>query len=231
MKALLVRDVMTKDVVTVRTFASFREIVQTMLAHDIGAIPVVDSMGHAVGIVSRTDLIAKEASEPAGLQGVWRLLSRRGRAAQARREATNAARLMGTGLVSVDADAGVARVVDLMQRHAVTHLPVVDERNVVVGIVSRGDLLRVFLRDDAEIREDVIRDVLIEALDAERDAIEVTVNGGIVTLSGTMDRASTAAHAVRLARAVPGVVDVVGKLHWRVDDTSPIGVGQTGPLF
>jgi len=231
MKAQLVRDVMTKDVVTVRTFAPFRELVQTMLAHEIGALPVVDSMGHAVGIVSRTDLIAKEAPEPGGPLQAWRMLSHRSRKAQARREATSAARLMAADLVTVDGDAGVARAVDLMQRHAVTHLPVVDERNAVVGIVSRGDLLRVFLRDDAEIREDVIRDVLIDALDAERDTIDVDVSGGIVTLSGTVDHASTAAYAIRLARAVPGVISVVGKLHWKVDDTSPVGAGRTGPLF
>jgi CBS domain-containing protein len=138
---------------------------------------------------------------------------------------------MAAGLVTVGADAGVARAVDLMQRHTVTHLPVVDERNVVIGIVSRGDLLRVFLRDDAEIHEDVIRDVLIEGLDADRDAIDVDVSAGIVTLSGTVDHASTAAYAVRLTRAVPGVIDVVGKLHWRVDDTGPVGAGRPGPLF
>jgi CBS domain-containing protein len=104
------------------------------------------------------------------------------RVAQALREATSAARLIAADLVTVGAEAGVARAVDLMQRHAVTYLPVVDECNVVVGIVSRSDLLRVFLRDDAEIREDVIRDVLIEGLDADRDAIEVDVSAGIVTL-------------------------------------------------
>jgi CBS domain-containing protein len=227
MKAQLVRDAMTKDVVTVRSFAPFREIVQTMVAHDLGAIPVVDSMGHAVGIVSRTDLIAGGEAGRGARARARKLLSRRGRQARARRAATTAARLMATDLVTVRADAGVARAVYLMQRHAVTHLPVVDEHNVVVGILARADLLRAFLRDDAEIREDVIRDVLIEALDADRDTLEVTVGGGVVTLSGTVDQASTAAYAVRLAREVPGVIDVVGRLHWRVDDSGPVGAGRT----
>ena len=77
----------------------------------------------------------------------------------------------------------------------------------------------------------LVRDVLIEALDAERDTIEVDVSGGIVTLSGTVGHASTAAYAVRLVRAVPGVIGIVGKLHWRVDDDGPVGAGRTGPLF
>jgi CBS domain-containing protein len=234
MNTLLVEDVMTKDVVTVRSYAPFREIVQVMLANDIGAVPVVDSMGHAVGIVSRTDLIAKELPGDAGSgqSTVWRLLSADGRKAGAQREATTAGRLMSLNLVTVDAGAGVTRAAYLMRRHDVTHLPVTDEQDMVVGIVSRGDLLRSFLRDDAEIREHVIRDVLIEALDADRDTIEVLVNTGIVTLKGALDRASSAAYAVRATRQVPGVVDVVDELHWKVDDRRPVGgSGKFGPLF
>ena len=231
MNTRLVRDAMTNDVVTVRSSAPFRTLVQTMLAHDIGAIPVVDSMGHAVGIVSRTDLIFKEATGRSGWSRPWALLSRRGRRARTRSEATTAARLMAGDLVTVDAEAGVARAAYLMQRHDITHLPVVDKHNMVVGMISRSDLLRVYLRDDAEIREDVIRDVLIDALDAEPDTIEVDVRGGIVTLSGTLDHASAAGYAVRTARAVPGVVDVVDKLRWRVDEPDPVGPDRIRPLF
>jgi CBS-domain-containing membrane protein len=230
---LSVRDVMTKDVVTVRSFTPFRELVQVMLAHGIGAVPVVDSMGHALGIVSRTDLVAKELPEDSGSgrAGVWRLLSSNGRRADAQREAGTAARLMAVDLVTVRGEAGVSRAAYLMRRHEVSHLPVVDQDNMVVGIVSRGDLLRCFLRDDAQVREDVIREVLIEALDADRDAIEVLVQSGVVTLRGTLDRASTAAYAVRATREVSGVVDVVDKLRWRVDDNRPVTSGKLGPLF
>jgi CBS domain-containing protein len=231
MNAQLVRDVMTKDVVTVRSFAPFREIAQAMLAHDVGALPVVDSMGHAIGIVSRTDLIAKEAVPDTGGAALWQALSPEGRKTQARQEATSAARLMSVKLVTVHPDAGITRAAYLMRRHEVTHLPVVDENNLVVGIVSRADLLRVFMRDDAEIREDVVRDVLIGALDAERGAVEIRVEDGVVTLEGAFDHASTAAHAVRATRAVPGVVDVVDKLAWTVDDSTTGSLGRPGPLF
>jgi CBS domain-containing protein len=227
----LVRDVMTKDVVTVRSYAPFREIVQTMLARKIGALPVVDSMGHAIGIVSRTDLIAKEAVPEGGVAVLWQALSPEGRKTHAQQEATSAARLMSVNLVTIRADAGLTRAAYLMRRHEVTHLPVVDENNLVVGILSRGDLLRVFLRDDVEVREDVIRDVLLGDLDAERDTIDVTVHEGVVTLEGAFDRASTASYAVRATRAVPGVVDVVDKLQWRVDDSAPVASDRPGPLF
>ncbi len=126
MTAHLVRDTMTKDVVTVRSFAPFRELVQTMLAHEIGAIPVVDSMGHVVGIVSRTALAAKDQAGQSGRSRTWGLLSRRAGKARARSEASSAARLMARCPVAVGADAGVARAAYLMQRHGITHLPVVD---------------------------------------------------------------------------------------------------------
>src|SRR6478752_6536865 len=98
MTSQLVRDVMTKDVVTVRSFAPFREIVQTMLAREIGALPVVDSMGHAIGIVSRTDLIAKEAVVDGGVAALWQTLSPQGRKTHTRQEATSAGRLMSVNL-------------------------------------------------------------------------------------------------------------------------------------
>jgi len=231
MTSQLVRDVMTKDVITVRSYAPFREIVQTMLARDIGALPVVDSMGHAIGIVSRTDLIAKEAVPEGGAAALWQAFSLQGRKTHTQQEATSAARLMSVNLVTVRSDAGLTRAAYLMRRHEVTHLPVVDENNLVVGILSRGDLLRVFLRDDVEVREDVIRDVLIGDLDAERDTIDVTVHEGVVTLEGAFDRTSTASYAVRATRVVPGVVDVVDKLYWKVDDSTPVAPDRPGPLF
>ena len=231
MTAILVRDVMTKDVVTARTTAPFRTIATTMIAHDIGALPVVDETGHPIGIVSRTDLIAKEPAAEGVRAEAWELLTPSGRGNRDRRRADTAGRLMTTDLVTVTADSAIARAAFLMRRRAVTHLPVVDERDVLVGIVSRSDLLRAFLRDDAEIREDVIRDVLLDGLDADRDSIEVAVDEGVVILSGTLDFATSARYAVRLARGVPGVVDVVNKLDWHTDDTDAVACSGFGSLY
>ena len=218
---------MTKEVVTVRSFAQFREITAILLARDIGAVPVVDSAGRAIGVVSRTDLLAKQAVADKRQSEVWELFSPRGRKVRVRGEATTAGRLMSPYPVTVTAQSGVARAAHLMQRHAINHLPVVDERGMVVGIVSRGDLLRVFLRDDAEICEDVIRDVVIDGLDADRHTIEVAVRSGVVTLSGALGE-SSADYAVRMTRAVPGVVKVVDKLNRRIENTRAV---PTAPLF
>jgi CBS domain-containing protein len=229
MKSTAVRDVMSTDVVTVRSFVPFRRVAAVMLNRGIGAVPVVDSMGHAIGVISRTDLIAKEAATAQGQSELWELLSRRGRRAQQRGDATTAGRLMTTTLVTVKPDTDAARAAYLMERHAVTHLPVVDDRYVVVGIVSRSDLLHAYLRDDDEIREDVLRGLEEGIPEPQREKIAVRVTEGVVILSGTAENRH-AAHAVRHARLVRGVVDVIDEVDRHDDEAMQVGP-FTGPLF
>lgn len=230
MKSTSVRDVMSTDVVTVRSFVPFRRVAAVMLGRGIGAVPVVDSMGHAIGVISRTDLIAKEAATARDQSELWELLSRRGRRAQVRGDATTAGRLMTTSLVTVKPDTDAARAAYLMERHAVTHLPVVDDRNVVVGIVSRSDLLHAYLHDDNEIRADVVRSFEDGIPEPHREKIEVRVAEGVVTLSGSVE-SRYAAHAVRHARLVRGVVDVIDELDRRDDETAGVDTFTPGPLF
>jgi CBS domain-containing protein len=226
-----VRDVMTRDVVTVRSYTPFRQIAGTMLTRRIGAVPVVDSMGHAIGMVSRTDLIAKEAATAEGQSELWELLSRRGRQVQERGEATSAARLMACDLVTVRPGTSAARAAYLMERHGVSHLPVVDERDVVVGIVSRSDLLRAYLCDDREIREEILRALAGIGLDADGHGITVEVADGVATLSGTVRHVRDAARAAHAARGVRGIVDVADKLGWHRDDPGADRTFTPGPLF
>jgi CBS domain-containing protein len=226
--AATVQDVMTKDVVTVRSFATFREIAAVMLSRGVGAMPVVDSIGHPIGMVSRTDLIAKEAAVAEGSQ-LWELLSRRGRDVQARGEATTAAQLMTTRVFAITADTTLARAAYLMERHEVTHLPVVDGRNVVIGLVARSDLIRAYLRDDAEIKADVQR-ALSRAL-TETDVVEAHVRHGIVTLTGTVARAADAAEATRAAYTVDGLVSVIDKLESPKREKRVHDQFNPGPVF
>jgi osmotically-inducible protein OsmY len=78
-----------------------------------------------------------------------------------------------------------------------------------VGIVSRADLVRIFLREDDGIRREVISDVLVRLLRADPELVDVRVEDGVVTLNGRLPQRSQIPVAVRLTRAVDGVVDVV----------------------
>ncbi len=231
MNAVLVGDVMTGDVVTVRSFAPFRTLAATMLRRRVGALPVVDSMGHALGVVSRTDLIAKEAGGAEGRCGPWDLLSRRGRQVRERGRATTAARLMTANPVTVTTDTAVSQAAYLMERHNVSHLPVVDPRGMVIGIVSRSDLLRTYLRDDDEIRAEVADSLARCYPDEVPDAVSIRVGDGIVTLTGRLGSASALANAADVARAVRGVVDVVDNLQHEDGEYRASDRYYPGPLL
>jgi CBS domain-containing protein len=107
----------------------------------------------------------------------------------------------------------------------IRRLFVIDHGGRLVGVVSRRDLLRVFLRTDEQLRSEIISEVLTGSLWTESDAVQVAVDNGVVTLSGTVLRRSEADIVARLVQAQPGVVGVVDNLHYQVDDLAAAGAG------
>ena len=123
---------------------------------------------------------------------------------------------MTSPAITIGPDANVPAAARLMTEHHVRMLPVTDQKGKLVGIVSRRDLISVFLRPDADIAAD-IRRVLDDILLARPGEADVAVHNGIVTLTGTLDpRAGTHGDlipfAVRLMWDVNGVVDIVDRL-------------------
>ncbi len=112
-----------------------------------------------------------------------------------------------------------------MDAEKVKRLPVVDDLGRLVGIVTRGDLLKVHLRPDDDIRADVETGVLRRALGSAADAVTVAVDDGAVTLTGKVELASMAQEAARLTRQIPGVVEVVDELSYDYDDRADLGTG------
>jgi CBS-domain-containing membrane protein len=219
MKKWRVNDVMTRDVVSVGEQTPYREIVDTLAKHAISAVPVVDAFDQVLGVVSESDLLHKvEFSDGAGERRVFE--GRRRRAARSKAAGDVARDLMSAPAVTAMPDTPLAVAARRMESAQVTRLPVVDELGRLAGIVTRGDLLRVFLRSDAEIRRDVLNEVLRKVLSVETGTVRVEAHNGIVTIEGRVDRRSAAALAIRVTHAVPGVVDVVDQLDYRFDDTT-----------
>ncbi|MFB8041787.1 CBS domain-containing protein [Streptomyces hydrogenans] len=133
--------------------------------------------------------------------------------------------------VTVHAEEAAADAARLMARLGVERLPVVDEEERLVGIVTRRDLLRVFLRPDPEIRRRIRDEVLADAMDLPPDAIDVHVLDGVVTLAGRLRRRSQASMLRRLAERVEGVVAVVDRLSvpGEVRTTRPLPSGTSAP--
>ncbi len=199
-----VRDVMTERVVAVGQDTSFKRIVKTLYEWKVSAVPVLEGDARVIGVVSEADLLPKEEyrdSEPARLDDVRHLDEATKAAAATARE------LMTSPAICVHPDSTVAQAARIMARRHVKRLPVTDAEGRLRGIVSRSDLLRVFLRADEDIAAEVHRDV-VRLLFPGESSVTVEVRDGSVTLRGDVFEPGLIAVATRLSRAVEGVVDV-----------------------
>ncbi|MFG2549367.1 CBS domain-containing protein [Streptomyces sp. NPDC048581] len=201
----IVSDVMTQTVVAVGRDAPFKEIVRTMEQWKVSAMPVLEGEGRVIGVVSEADLLPKEEfrdSDPS------RFEQRRRLSDLAKAGAVTAEELMSTPAITVHPDATLAQAARIMAVRHVKRLPVVDDIGMLQGIVSRADLLKVFLRSDEDIEEEVRRTVVSYLFPALSHGIHVNVHEGVVTLRGHIHDTSLISVAARLVRAVEGVVDV-----------------------
>jgi CBS-domain-containing membrane protein len=214
-----VKDVMTRTVVVVRDSTPFKELVRRMQEHRVSAVPVVDEDGRAIGIVSEADLILKE--DPF-LEGGPHLFERRHhRVEREKHSAGTAGALMSSPAVTVGPDASLAEAARLMTKHSVKRLPVVGADDRVMGIVSRADLLKVFLRSDAEIVRAIREDVVRRTLWIDPLTIRVVVREGVATFEGQVERRSLIPVLTGLVHAIDGVVGVENRLSFMIDDTAP----------
>lgn len=230
----VVSDVITRTVVSVTTDTPFKEVVRLLQEHKISAVPVVrgeegeDGGGahEVVGIVSEADLLPKEEfrnDDPSRITQLRRLPD------MVKAGAVTAGDLMTAPATTIGADATLARAARTMARARIKRLPVVDADGHLWGIVSRGDLLKVFLRDDEQIAEEVRGEIVGYLFPAPTDAVRVEVADGVVTLAGRIADTSRVPVAGRLVRAVEGVVDVTWDL-----DTPPTRRAEpplVGPLY
>jgi predicted transcriptional regulator len=140
------------------------------------------------------------------------------RTARDKAGADDATHLMTAPAVVVGPDTSVGAAAKLMDAEHVKRLPVVDDAGRIVGVVSRKDLLSLFLRDDEDIRREVVDEVLVRVMWIDPSRVAVSVEQGIVTLDGTIERRSTIAIIKELVARLAGVVEVVANLNYRVDD-------------
>lgn len=148
-----VADVMTSPVVTVSELAGFRQIVAALCDHAVSGIPVIDVDGKVVGVVSESDLILRHEFPDRAVNSSWAgmLSELNGQAAAAmvtslrKAQGSVARELMSSPAVTTDRGATLGEAARLMHRRSVKRLVVVDGASKPVGIVTRSDLLKVFL--------------------------------------------------------------------------------------
>ena len=192
---MLVHDVMTREPATVTPTSHLKEAATVLAAHHISVLPVVDEHGRICGVVSEADLI-HDAFPP---DARTRLLPRQ----RAHRAAVFVSEVMTSPAITVHESTDVADVAELMTTRSLKSLPVVDDHQKIVGMVSRSDLMRVRARSDDLLAQDV--EALLASI-GHRDW-KVGVHDGVVDIDGpstTLDRSI----AEVAAQTVTGVVAV-----------------------
>jgi CBS domain-containing protein len=205
-----VGDVMTTNAVAVRANAPFKEIAARLCEHRVSAFPVIDNDDKVIGVVSEADLLPKEALE-AGYEGHRGLSGLRHRAEREKAGGATAADLMSRPPVTVGPFDLVSHAAHLMYDHRITCLPVVD-RERLVGVISRADVLSVFGRADAGLRREIVDKILLQEFLTDPARFTVNVRDGVVTLKGRPETAEMGHDIVATVRHLEGVVAVRDKL-------------------
>jgi CBS domain-containing protein len=212
---LTVGDVMTRDVVTVSADTGFRQIADLLVSRRLSAVPVVDAEGVVLGVVSEADLLLK--LEYADRLPHHPLATRRTRTIRRKADSERAIDLMTAPAISVGPEVSVSRAARMLEAARVKRLPVVDEQRRLVGIVSRRDLVRTYVRTDAELHTSVHE--MLNALWIDPATVTAECTAGVVRFTGHVDRRSTAEMIANVIRSTAGVVDVINELSFDYDDT------------
>jgi len=211
-----VQDVMTTDVSTIGPDALVKDAAIEFVQRRISGMPVVSSDGQVLGVISETDILPKESGEQRGGGGFMQwLVDPDDPWINQRFGAVIVEDAMSSPARTILPERPLAEAAKIMLDEDVNRLPVVDSDGLLVGLISRGDLIRAFARPDEDIRREIQDDVLHGATWLDPNALDVTVTSGIVTLEGEVSSEADAELLPTFARKVIGVVDVQSTLTYR----------------
>jgi CBS domain-containing protein len=209
-----VHDVMTTEVATTTPDALLKEAALELVRRRVSGMPVVED-GRVVGVLSEADILAKEGEEEKHGGFLQWLVDPGDPWVAARFDAVTVADAMSAPARTILPDRTVAEAATLMLDENVNRLPVVDADGTLLGLVSRADLVRAFVRTDAEVLHEIQEDVLRRVMWLNPSEVEVTVVDGVVTLKGEVASEADADLLPTFVRRVPGVVEVSSALTHR----------------
>ncbi|MFC3890752.1 CBS domain-containing protein [Lentzea rhizosphaerae] len=216
MRRLSVASLMTSEVVTAHPETPFKDLALLMKEHGISAVPVVEG-DYAVGVVSEADLLAKEEFRGGTRPAV---LSSRAEKRRWRRALGGTAReVMTTPVRTIRMDASASTAAVELAKAGVRRLFVVDVEGALVGVLSRRDLLKVFVKDDEALRAEIQDEVFGSSTWLNPATVDITVHDGVVTMRGLLERRSDVDLAAYFVRVLPGVVGLENELEYEWDDT------------
>jgi len=213
-----VSTVMRRDVVLIGVTRPLREAAQRIAREHVPALPVVDADGCLVGILSASDLLP-------------RLGEHVPRAERHRVAAESVATLMSRHVSTVHPTTSVGDAADLMQREGLRHVPVVDDDDHVVGVVSRSDLASLLVRDDHALREHIVEDLIRAEFVLDDSALDVSVHDGVVLLEGEVPTDQVRRDLVDATSRCAGVITVHDRLRSRPSGGVSMPMTPMSPLW
>jgi CBS domain-containing protein len=210
---------MTRDVATVAPETSLKDVARELVARGISGVPVVDADGRVVGVVSEADVLVKERRAPEENGGALaRFVHRPDPDARSKLDARLAGEAMTSPAITIEPFWTIPSAAQIMLDRSINRLPVVHNGRLV-GIVTRADLVRAFARSDDEIAREIREQVTLqEALWLEDGKIDVVVQAGETTLTGSVRRRADAEVLPQIVAKVPGVVTVHSNISWAEDE-------------
>jgi CBS domain-containing protein len=217
-----IQDVMTTRVMTVGRRTPLKEVAQLLVDNKISGMPVIDLDRTVLGVISEADFLVKEGGPDAVRHRPLARLLGESRASRTRIEKLNAIRAadaMTAPAITIESSRPISEAARIMIERRINRLPVVDDGRLV-GIVTRADLVRAYVRSDIEIADTIRLDVFARTLWLDPSSFAIDVKEGVVSISGHVERLSTAEMIEQAIATVPGVVGVNAAITWSIDDST-----------
>ena len=211
-----VQDLMTRSVLTVRPDTPLKDAAALLSEHRISGLPVVDGERRVLGVLSEGDILFKESNGRESKQGfLERLLAVPQPGLDLKIAARTTGEAMSAPALTIGPRRPITEAATTMIDEGVNRLPVIDDEERLIGIITRADLVRAFVRSDAEVEHEIREDVIRRTLWIEPATIHIEVDEGEVSLSGEVETKGDAELIPTYVQRVPGVVSVLSKLRWR----------------
>lgn len=191
-------DLMTTEVIAVSRDTGLREAARLMFRNRVSGLPVTEPDGTLIGIITEADFLRLEVERQEG----------------ARDQAVTVGEVMSIGVVTVRPEMEIYEAAKIMAVQEVKRLPVVDDDNRLLGVISRADIVSIFTRPDDVIEDEIREDLLRRVLFIDPDDLRVSVTNGVVALSGEVGTRAEASMLEELTNRLDGVFGVETKLTW-----------------
>lgn len=192
-------DVMTSDVITVRASTTITEAARLMFRNRISGLPVCDADSCLVGMITEADFLRLEVArhsddEMSPVETVGEVMTK--------------------DVKTIAPGAELSDAAQIMVFEDINRLPVVDGESRMLGIISRLDVVAAFTRPDDVIEDEIREDVLRRIMGVDLDLVDVSVDAGVVTFTGTIGTRAESALLQELVRRLDGVLRVENRLIW-----------------